>query len=554
MSYISLDSSVTFEDKIADIEFLKGFSILETYFFDASVLYLYKKGKSNVRIWNKIDEFCYSKGIDEEEIEDLFKALDKLTDSEFKSLLDDKFDCARGSMIFSKCDSQVCRLVTELMEISKYDKVLDFGSGDGSLLIETHNYLEKKGDKENVYVGVESKETMAIISMMAFELFGMNYDVKIGDYLKEELPDFDKGFTYPGFGIRLEEGSYSLNYPEIYISNSTSSACWTYIDRMLYRMTDKGKITALLPINALFSSSGEEYRNRIIKEGLLESVIELPPGSLNHIGSKTALIVISKNNDCVKLIDANNLYVGEKYKYGETKLDLSRILDLYFSGGCNIISNSDLLEFNNICPSSVLSLPAEIENGRKLSEVASVFAGTQYTISKFKDSISDVKTERRIVTPADIVDGIVKWDTLPFIRDLVKFDKYAVHEGDLIITSKSSKTKMAVVDIEPSETTIATSGMLIVRCSEKLNPTFLKIFLESSDGKKVLKSIQKGSVITSMNAKDLEGITVPVPDIKFQELASRKYNEQLSTLYALKEESRIIEERLAAFYETEVIK
>ena len=87
-----------------------------------------------------------------------------------------------------------------------------------------------------------------------------------------------------------------------------------------------------------------------------------------------------------------------------------------------------------------------------------------------------------------------------------------------------------------------------------MNPTFLKIFLESSDGKKVLKSIQKGSVITSMNVRDLENITIPVPDIRFQEMAADKYNGQLSTLYALKEEARIVQERLSVFYETEVIK
>jgi len=445
------------EDKISDIELSKHLSNKESFFFQVSILYLYKKGKSNSRLWHKIDEFLYSRGIAEEVVEELFDELDNLNDDEFQKLLDDRFNCRYGSLIYNKCDAQICRLATDLMEVSNQERVLDFGSVDGSFLIESRNFTSEKTNNKNIYVGVESDETLADISMMAFELLGIEYEISTSDYLKEELPVFDKGFIFPVFGMRLDKGSYSLNYPEIYLSNSTSSAYWTYIDRMLYKMPDKGKIVALLPLNALFSSSGEEYRNKIIENGLLESVIELPAGSLHHVGSKIALIVISKNNDYVKLIDANNMYIGERYKYGETKLDLDRIHDLYFSEGCEKISNLDLLEFNNICPSSVLSKPAEIENGKKLSEVASVFAGTQYTISKFKDYISDIRTEKRILTPADIMDGFVKWDTLPFVRDLSKFDKYAVHEGDLIITSKSSKTKMAVVDVEPSETTIVTS-------------------------------------------------------------------------------------------------
>ena len=532
----------------------RGLSNKDSYFFESSILYLYKKGKSNSRLWNIIDDFLYKKGITDDVVDDIFKELDELTDEEFQKILDDRFNCYSGSAVYGKCDAQVCRLATRLMEVSNNERVLDFGSGDGSFLIEAHRCTSEKSSNKNVYVGVESDEIMANISMMAFELFGMEYEVDAGDYLKNELPVFDKGFSFPGFGIRLEESSYSLNFPEINISNSTSSVYWTYIDRMLYKMPDQGKIVALLPPNALFSSSGEEYRKKIIENGLLESVIELPAGSLNHIGSKIALVVISRNNDFVKLIDASDLYIGEKYRYGETKLDLERILNLYFSDECSKISNSDLLEFNNICPSSVLSKPDEIANGKRLLEVAEIIAGTQYTISKFKEYISDIRTERRILTPADIVDGIVKWDTLPFIMDCSKFDKYAIHEGDLIITSKSSKTKMAVVDVEPSETIIATSGMLIIRCGKDLNPTFLMIFLESNDGKRVLKSVQKGSVITSINVKDLENITVPVPDIKFQEMAAGKYNEQLSTLFALKEEARIIQEKLSVFYETEVIK
>ena len=56
-----------------------------------------------------------------------------------------------------------------------------------------------------------------------------------------------------------------------------------------------------------------------------------------------------------------------------------------------------------------------------------------------------------------------------------------------------------------------------------------------------------------MNAKDLEGIVVAVPGIEVQKLIAKKYNNQLSTLYALKEEVRNIENKLANFYVTEVL-
>ncbi len=44
-----------------------------------------------------------------------------------------------------------------------------------------------------------------------------------------------------------------------------------------------------------------------------------------------------------------------------------------------------------------------------------------------------------------------------------KFDKFAVKFGDVIVTSKSSKIKTVVIDIEPKEKILVTGGMLIVR-------------------------------------------------------------------------------------------
>ena len=141
-----------------------------------------------------------------------------------------------------------------------------------------------------------------------------------------------------------------------------------------------------------------------------------------------------------------------------------------------------------------------------------------------------------MLTSSDINDGLVDWRNLQNIevKD-TKLDKFSIKYNDLIITSKSSKIKMAVVDFTPTNHIIVTGGMIIVRPDyTRLNPTYLKIFLESEQGQNVLRSIQKGITIITINANSLKDIIVPLINIQNQQKMARKYNDKLSSLLAFK--------------------
>ena len=72
--------------------------------------------------------------------------------------------------------------------------------------------------------------------------------------------------------------------------------------------------------------------------------------------------------------------------------------------------------------------------------------------------------EYKIITSSAIQDGLIDWLNVQSIdNDDHKLDKYALKTNDLIITSKSSKVKMAVVDIKLEEKFIVTGGMIVVR-------------------------------------------------------------------------------------------
>ena len=166
-----------------------------------------------------------------------------------------------------------------------------------------------------------------------------------------------------------------------------------------------------------------------------------------------------------------------------------------------------------------------------------------------KDLISDKRTGYRILTSSDIENGMVRWESLRSIdmKDN-KFDKFAVQYGDVVVISKTSKVKIAVVDIDPKEKVLVTGGMLIIRPKlYKLNLTYLKMFLDSKMGQSALKSIQKGTV----TAGGLSMIEILMIDINTQQKKAKRYNEKLSTLAAYREEIVRIENSFKNLFEEE---
>ena len=112
--------------------------------------------------------------------------------------------------------------------------------------------------------------------------------------------------------------------------------------------------------------------------------------------------------------------------------------------------------------------------------------------------------------------------------------------------------KIAVVDFEPREKIIVTGGMIIIRPNiDKVNPTYIKMYLDSNK-QAALKKIQKGSVIFSINYKDLQEVKIPLIDIKKQNEMAAKYSEKLSSLFAFTKEVEKLKQSLENLYDVEM--
>lgn len=507
-------------------------------------------------------EFCeetnsYISKVDAKEIQKLFKSFfkEELRDVVLYSLSNDL--TGYRDYVESTTNS-IFEVAEHLLDVDGAGHIVaDIGSGNGSVLAKILIDSRRQGYVLKDLIGFEINSEQAKMSQMALDILSDGDPkpiIKIGNVL--DGGDFicTRGYCFPPFGMKQflrEKSKPSKLFKKIELSMRNTSE-WLFVDTLLSGLHENGRAVAIVSGRALFNYADEEYRRALIESGLLEGIIELPNGSLNFTGVKPYMLVFSHGNKTVKLVDASEAIDAKTKRFNKIEVAVNRVLDLYNSPDVPTKDINVLKDMSNLVPSNVLINVEKPKNGVPLGGLAEVFTGNQYTLGVFEKNgmLSAEPTGYRILTSSDIEDGFVDWKALRSIKyEDDKFDKYAVKKNDLVVTSKSSKVKTVVVDIEPKEKILVTGGMIIVRPDIKLlDPTYLKIFLDSEQGQNALKAIQKGSIIITINSKELSTVLIPVIDIDKQIKKAQRYNEKLSTLYALKQEARKLEDSLKNFY------
>ena len=75
---------------------------------------------------------------------------------------------------------------------------------------------------------------------------------------------------------------------------------------------------------------------------------------------------------------------------------------------------------------------------------------------------------------------------------------------------------------------IPSSNLIVIRPNEELLGKYLKIFLESSIGIKLIKSIQRGTTVVNINYKDLAQLEIPILSLKEQKEIINSYEEEMN--------------------------
>ena len=467
-------------------------------------------------------------------------------------------DLFSGSRFINPTPNQLCKIINYILDVNKNDDVFDICSAYG-------NYLIDAGfsDCESLS-GIEINQELGLISKIRLSALNSGkFNIVISDLFNiEPERKFDKVFCNFPWNLRYDK--YQLDY----LSNitnymkfnwgkiSNNSLDWLFIDYLVSSLKSNGKGAAIMIGGSLFKVSDEIYRKELVDNGLVESVIKLPILT-TFTSVEQYLVVFSENNEKINFIDISKTV--NKNGFNRFDLDIKKVFSILNFEDQNkfvtlskeeIAENGYVLTVDNYVGKKEISY----HNPVVLSDcINDSFRGYQMT-SKEQEELESPEGKYEILMISDIENGMISDELKKIDNEEAKYERYLLKQNDIIISSKGTRIKIAVVGDIKDRKIIANGNLIVLRPDvKKLNPYYLEMYLNSEDGQTILNQIQTGSVIISINPSRLIEIKIDMLPIEKQNALAEKYNMKQKQYLMAKDHLRKLEEEQNCFYESEVL-
>ena len=315
-----------------------------------------------------------------------------------------------------------------------------------------------------------------------------------------------------GFPYRINRKKYSFDL------------LWTI--NALQSVNENGLVVAVVSNGALYNEVNNDIRKYLVENNYIKAIISLPPSIIPFMGAAASLIILKKcKNDKVKMIDAKEICEKQRRITSFSDDNINYIMELYLEpiesnesfevSYEQIVSNDYNLGINKYIETDPMINPTPLEEVTK-----SIFRGYQIKAAEF-DSIATIHeddTEYRMINVSDVLaEGFVKSKLQPvIIEDERKYGKYLVENRDIIITAKNTTIKTAIYK-QQNYKTILTGNLIVIRVDDsKINPYYLKAFLDSRLGESMINSIATGTTVKSINPNNLKKMYISLPSMEIQ--------------------------------------
>lgn len=477
---------------------------------------------------------------------DIFKVvkiLEKYSLDDLKEFIVNSIYTLQGRDFEYVTNEKINQVAVKLLARQDEYQVLDIGCGPASFLSAISNEGRPR------LSGYEINESMYLIAKIRLSLLNVPNNIVLQDVIKNPVikGTYQAVFCQPPFGLKFDKYYYdylnSIKSSFLPLSARTSSE-WLFIDQVCKSLAPNGKAVLVVSANLLSKQTDAPFRRALLEKKMVEGVIVLPDGILEPYTSlKTAMLILSKKeNDQVILYDYNSSHSRKDI------FDADQLLQEYVDA-----ESVDALQCieSGLNPTSVLGSKAidDIDTPTELETVVEgLYPSSQMISTKFDYSETG---NAKILTSLSIIDGQIDVGSLPKANvNLNKFEKYVLKENDVLMTTKSTKVKVSVANNLGDVPIIPIGGMIMIRTRpEKLDPYYLKIFLENKTGQELLKTIQTGTSIVNINIGSLKTLKVACPPIDKQAKVKEQYLLKLNELNKVRKELEKITEELSTIYD-----
>ena len=498
-----------------------------------------------------INQVLQNMTIYDEKVDDLYKKLISYSNEEIKDL----FEYIQRNREVKKdaealTTKDIAKLVMYLCKDSSNESFADICSGEGTMLVEAANAGFKGLD------GYEINVNSALLSRMRAVINQTTFNIKECDVLQEKMHKvYDATFSQPPFSLRTYQPTKADEDDTLQYSKSSrvNKADWHFILKAINATKKGGKTIALVSSGLLINTPDSYYRQQIIRNEKLDTVILLPSGIIPSTNISTSILVFSDGNEKIRFIDASNCY--KKLNGYEKKLDIEKVINLLkieesekvSTVNCYDIKDDnyslDVLKYLNMDSRYSISNPAT------LKDYAEVIPGFQYT-TKNVTELDPKAGNVSVVKITNITDGGIDYDNLTSIDiEKNKIEKYLLKENDILVSTKGTALKFALVENLEGRMLVPYSNLTIIRCNKELNPLYLITFLKSQTGTTLFKSIQTGSTIMIFTQKAIENFGFPLVSAHEQNAIANRYKKINERILEIKKDLAEAEEELETLWD-----
>ena len=465
----------------------------------------------------------------------------------------------QGNRFMGECETpqSVIKLANEILQISN-DKVADFCSGIGSFLVSA---IEKS--PESQFYGTEIVRDVKEVSAIRTELISDRVKIEQKSVLniKDNLM-FDKIFCDYPWGIKAKDSIGSNEalqaiYDEIPEVQKVAAGDWIFIINVMNHLNKNGKAVISVSNGVTWNGGNNTIiREKFIKQGFVEAVIALPQNLYLNTGIACSLLVLSRNNKNIRMIDATEMVsVGRRQNILSDE-NISEIVELLNTDDKNsrLVSIEEVAENEYVLnPSRYLQQETVVKNGVLFeTAIKNITRGAQIKASVLDEIVSDKPTNMQYLMLANLQDGIIS-DELPYLKGIdSKYEKYCIKNGSLVISKNASPVKMAIASVQEGNKILANGNLYVIELDEdKINPYFLKAYLESENGKAALSRVAVGATLLNLPVEGLKKVIIPLPDLESQKKIADQYYAKLSEIKELKYKLEKATEELEHIYTEE---
>jgi len=222
----------------------------------------------------------------------------------------------------------VVKLLVNILDPAQDAEICDPAVGSGGMLIESYNYVESKnGSARNLTLyGQEKNGTtwgLCKLNMLFHDI--LDAQIENGDTLNEpkhiegaELKRFDIVIANPPFSQNYSTDNMKFKDRYQFWMPTKGKADFMFVQHMVSTLKSTGRMAVIMPHGVLFRG-GEERKMRewMIKRGLLEAVIGLPPALFYGTGIPASILIINRTGaDARKEV----LFINADHEYKEGKV------------------------------------------------------------------------------------------------------------------------------------------------------------------------------------------------------------------------------------------